>query len=71
MGIYLALFGFVMLWAYRGGQPTRWFWATLITLHPAKVGPPFRALDLHDQVVKADGIVLVHCALESLREDQD
>jgi hypothetical protein len=29
MGIYLALFGFVMLWAHRGGQPTRWFWVTL------------------------------------------
>jgi hypothetical protein len=29
MGIYLSLFGFVMLWAYRGGQSTRWFWATL------------------------------------------
>jgi hypothetical protein len=29
MGVYLSLFGFVMLWAYRGGQSTRWFWATL------------------------------------------
>jgi len=33
-------------------------------------GAPLGALDLHDQVVKAYGVVLVNGALASLREDQ-
>src|ERR1035437_536980 len=32
-------------------------------------GAPLGTLDLHDQVVKAHGVVLVDGALESLRED--
>ena len=40
-----------------------------MTLHPARGGPPLGTLDLHDQVVKAYGVVLVNCALVSLRED--
>src|ERR1019366_9360904 len=32
-------------------------------------GAPFGSLDLHDQVVKAYGVVSINCALESLRED--
>jgi hypothetical protein len=30
---------------------------------------PFGRLELHDEVVKAYGVVLVNCALESLRKD--
>src|ERR1035441_1969700 len=32
-------------------------------------GAPLGTLNLHDQVVKAHGVVLVDCALESLRKD--
>src|ERR1035441_7327533 len=33
-------------------------------------GTPLGTLDLHDQIVKAHGVVVVDCALVSLREDQ-
>ena len=32
-------------------------------------GAPLGTLELHDQVVKAHGVVSINCALESLRED--
>jgi hypothetical protein len=41
----------------------------MITLHPARVGAPLGTLELHDQIVKAHGIIPINGALVSLRED--
>ena len=38
-------------------------------LTPSQCGAPLGTLDLHDQVVKAYRVVLINCALESLRKD--
>ena len=32
-------------------------------------GAPFGAFELHDQVVKAHGVIPINCALKSLRKD--
>ena len=38
-------------------------------LASSQSGAPLGSLDLHDKVVKAHGVVLINCTLESLRKD--